>query len=556
MAGEAETTRATSLANYALFDRLAEGGGGRVAIRFGERAYRYDEVAERGRALASYLARAGVRREQRVLLVLPDVPPFAWSFFGALACGGVVVMGNPAARPGELRTIIEHARPAAVIATPEVVAATWSALEATRDLRAVLLAPSAATGADPEDEVAPPGLGESPRFPIAPLRRAIDEGSARPEPPCELRPDDPAIWLLTSGSTGRPKAAVHAHLDLIAHTEAYARRTLGYRPDDVTISVPRLFFGYATGANLIFPLAAGASVGLFSEPPTPERLARAIADYRPTIVTNLPTMLSKLLERDDELRAGGRPGLDLSGGRFHISAGEALPAALHDRFTSRFSVPIYDGIGSAETFHIYATNRPGDVRPGSLGRAVEGYELAILPPGARGPGAPELSRGEVGVLWVRGPGVAREYAGDREASGSTFFGAWCKTGDRCRLDEDGYLHYEGRADSLFKAGGVWVAPAEVEACLAAHEAVAEAAVIPRRRDGLLKPEARVVLSRRVRARVASDRDREALAEELRAHVREKLGAQKHPRRIHFVDELPRSDRGKLDRAALAEEDAS
>ncbi len=217
------------------------------------------------------------------------------------------------------------------------------------------------------------------------LAEALARAPHDPELPKTHR-DEPAIWLFTSGSTGEPKANIHAHRDFAFNTEVYAKRTVGYRKGDVTVSVPRLYFGYATGTNLMFPFAVGATVGLFSERPTPESLARAIAMYKPTVVTNVPTMLGKLLEHDAGLRAKGEAGLDFSSIRFSLSAGEALPGALLDRWLERFASEVYDGIGSAEMFHIYASNRPGDVKLGSLGKAVEGYELRILPEDADGAG--------------------------------------------------------------------------------------------------------------------------------------------------------------------------
>ncbi len=546
---------AAPLAEYALFQRVRDGLGDEIAIRYGDLAYRYEEVAGRARALASFLAGAGLSPGRRVFIVLADAPPFAWAFFGAIAAGGVVVMGNPRASPAELGYVLEYAAPEVVITSPEVACSLAQPLARAPGLRAVLLVPEGATGDDPEREVGvPEALAASGRGAAAwPLARAIEAGTREPIALPLRRADDPALWLLTSGSTGRPKAAVHAHRGLIAHTEAYAFGTVGYRRGDVTMSVPRLFFGYATGTNLLFPFAAGASVALFSEPPFAETVARAAERYRPSVVTNVPTMLSKLLERDAALRERGEGGLSLPPARFHISAGEALPPSLYERFTSRFSVPIYDGIGSAETFHIFATNRPGDVRKGSLGRATPGFELSILPEAARTPQAAPVPPGEEGVLWVRGPSVAMEYAGDPEGSAETFFGSWCRTGDVCRMDEQGYLHYAGRADSRFKVGGIWVAPAEVEACLAAHEAVAEAAVVPYEDgEGLRKPEAHVVVRPAYSAELGEPGRREALADDLRAHVRAELGASKHPRRIIFANELPRTGRGKVDRAALRE----
>jgi benzoate-CoA ligase family protein len=364
-----------------------------------------------------------------------------------------------------------------------------------------------------------------------------------------VRRDDPAIWLFTSGSTGRAKAAMHSHRDFAYNTEVYAKRTVGYRADDVTVSVPRLFFGYATGTNLWFPFAVGATVGLFSERPTAESVAAAIARYRATVVTNVPTMLGKMLELDDEHRARGERGLDLSSVRFHLSAGEALPEPLLRRFTERFGADVYDGIGSAEMFHIYCSNRPGDIKPGSLGRVVEGYTLRVLPEDAVGPGAPELPAGEIGILWVRGDSVAHGYYGDRDKSWRTFHGHWCRTGDLFAVDEGGYLYFSGRADDLFKVGGVFVAPREVEDCLLAHPAVSLAAVIPSEDQGLTKPKALIVLRREAR-----DRDRVALAEELKTHVQGKLSKHKYPRWVVFVDDLPKNDRGKVDKKRLIERD--
>jgi acyl-coenzyme A synthetase/AMP-(fatty) acid ligase len=348
---------------------------------------------------------------------------------------------------------------------------------------------------------------------------------------------------------------MHTHRDFAFNTEVYAKRTVGYREGDVTVSVPRLFFGYATGTNLMFPFAVGATVGLFAERPTPESLSAAITRYRPTIVTNVPTMMSKLLDHDEALAAAGAPRLDFSSVRFHLSAGEALPPALLQRFTERFPADVYDGIGSAEMFHIYCSNRPGDVRPGSLGRVVDGYRIRILSSEATAPGEPELPRGETGVMWVEGDSVALGYFQDRDKSWATFSGRWCRTGDLFRMDDDGYLWFSGRADDLLKVGGVWVAPIEVEDCLLSHGAASMVAVIGADDDGLVKPKALVVLRDEARAACATDEARRALVEELKAHVRERLSKHKYPRWIAFVDDLPKNDRGKVDKKTLKEREA-
>ena len=401
----------------------------------------------------------------------------------------------------------------------------------------MFVVPDAATGADPEARIGETKLTGK----VKELAPALD--AATPAEPTDIHRDEPAIWLFTSGSTGEPKANVHSHRDFAFNTEVYAKKTVGYRRDDVTISVPRLFFGYATGTNLMFPFAVGATAALFSERPTPESMANAIAMYRPTVVTNVPTMLGKLLEHDDELRRSGKPGLDLSSLRFSLSAGEALPEPLLRRWLDRFASDVYDGIGSAEMFHIYASNRPGDIKPGSLGKVVDGYELRVLPEEAEGAGATPCAPGEIGVLWVKGDSVSLGYWLDRDKSWKTFHGHWCRTGDLFRIDEEGYLYFAGRADDLLKVGGQWVAPLEVEECLLGHAAVAAAAVIGVEEDGLLKTKAFVV----VRAgEVASPE----LSAELQEHVKTTLARYKYPRIVEFVDDLPKNDRGKVDRKAL------
>ncbi len=545
-----------NLADYWLYDRLAAGRGNHVAIRLGDRRWTYAEVADRSQALARSLQEAGLAPGERVFIVLPDLPPFAWAIFATLTAGGVVTMGNPVAPAADLARVIEYVGARVLITTPAVADAILPELGRTTRLVKILLVPDVGIDDDPEATVtAGPVLGGSKRA-WASLDRAVASGipSARGRP--RTHRDDWAIWLFTSGSTGTPKAAMHCHRDFAFNTEVYAKATMGYRADDITVSVPRLFFGYATGTNLWFPFAVGATVCLFPERPTPESLLAAIARYRPTIVTNVPTMLAKLLDFDDERRARGEPALDLSCVRFHLSAGEALPPALLERFLARFAGAVYDGIGSAEMFHIYCTNRPGDVVPGSLGRAVPGYQLAILPEDADSAGAPAVPTGEIGVLWVRGDSVAQGYFQDRDKSWRTFHGHWCRTGDLFRIDERGYLWFSGRADDLLKVGGVFVAPLEVEECLCTHAAVSGAAVIGAQEQGLTKPKAIVVVRPEARARLADAAARSALAAELQDHVRARLSKHKYPRWVEFVDELPRNDRGKVDKKLLAARDAA
>ena len=561
-----------NLADYYLFDRLAEGLGDKVAIRFGDLHQTYAEVADRVRALRGFFAASGVAREERVLIALHDSPAYAWAFFATLHHGAVVAMGNPDAPADDLAYLVEYTRASVVITNPRAAVGILPALAAA-GLRALILVPEVATGEDVEGdvwssleptaeessaEVVPAGGSSLAALSPVSLRDAIEHGRhSQPSPPRPTKRDDIAIWLFTSGSTGRSKAAIHTHRDFAFNTEVYAKGTVGFRPDDITVSVPRLFFGYATGTNLMFPFAVGATTALFAERPTPEALTAAIERYRPTVVTNVPTMMGKLLELDDVRAAAGLPRLDFASVRFHLSAGEALPPALLQRFTERFPADVYDGIGSAEMFHIYCSNRPGDIKPGSLGRVVTGYEVKILASEAKGPGAPELPRGETGVMWVKGDSVALGYFQDRDKSWATFYGHWCRTGDLFRLDDDGYLWFSGRADDLLKVGGIWVAPIEVEECLMRHPAVSLAAVVGAEEDdGLVKPKAFIVLRDEHRARAATEAGCGALAAELKEHVKERLSKHKYPRWIVFTDDVPKNDRGKVDKKTLKAQEAA
>lgn len=548
-----------NLADYYLFDRLDEGHGAKAAVLFGERSYDYAACAERALAFAAFLGGAEARPEERALVVLHDSPAFVWAFFGALAHGLVITMGNPEAPAADLAYLVDYIRPSVIVTTPRVARSLATSLGDAFPsplVRALVLVPEVETGGDVEGPVSLDDAGiDSGR--LASLADALEAGRARLST-YERRPtrrDDLAIFLFTSGSTGKSKAAMHTHRDFAFNTEVYAKGTVGYRAGDVTVSVPRLFFGYATGTNLMFPFAVGATTALFVERPTPESLSRAIERHRPTIVTNVPTMMGKLLDDDDARRAEGRPALDLSSVRFHLSAGEALPHTLLTRFCERFGGEVYDGIGSAEMFHIYCTNRPGDVVAGSLGRVVDGYELRVLATDAEGPGAPPLAPGETGVMWVRGDSVALGYFEDRDKSWATFFGKWCRTGDLFRVDERGYLYFSGRADDLLKVGGVWVAPVEVEECLLSHGSLSMAAVIGAPdEEGLVKPKAFVVPKPEVAATLATALDRARLAEALKEHVRATLSKHKYPRWIVLVDDLPKNDRGKVDKKTLAARD--
>jgi benzoate-CoA ligase len=296
--------------------------------------------------------------------------------------------------------------------------------------------------------------------------------------------------------------------------------------------VPKLFFGYATGTNLLFPFAVGGATALFAERSTPEKMFEVVAKYRPTILTTVPTMINSMLN----LPAADKE--SLSSLRFCYSAGEALPIELYERWMSTFGIDICDGIGSAEMFHIYITNRPGDIKPGSLGRIVDGYEAQIVDAGGN-----EVATNDMGTLRIKGDSAALCYWSAHEKSKATFAGDWCTTGDQFHIDENGYYWYHGRTDDMLKVSGVFVAPAEIENCLLQHAAVRECAVIGHEIDGLVKPKAFIVLRESYQAS-------EQTADELKEFVKNSIAVYKYPRWIEFVSDLPKNDRGKIDRKLL------
>ena len=365
-----------------------------------------------------------------------------------------------------------------------------------------------------------------------------DQALAKATPDPTFAPthrDDVAVWLYTSGSTGFPKGAVHSHSDFVFNALTYGLPIVGYRATDVSLSVPRLAFGYALGSNLLFPLLAGGATALFRDKPTPERLFELIKKHRPTMLTAVPTALNGILNSPSLSQ------VDFSSLRVAISAGEALPAELYQRWHKRTGVEILDGIGSAEMFHIFITNRLGDVKLGSLGRVVEGYEAKICDEQGR-----ELPRGEIGTLWVKGPSMAREYWHQREKSRTTFRGEWCVSADQFQQDDEGYFFFCGRGDDMLKVNGKWLSPAEVENVLLQHPAVREVAVVGfKDADGLDKPKAFVALHDSAKAGTE-------LAEALKQHVRDTLTPFKSPRQVVFIDALPRSDRGKVLKGQLRE----
>jgi benzoate-CoA ligase family protein len=497
-----------NMADWFLDARLREGRGGRVALRTDERDWTYAEIAALAARYGSVIAGAGVEPEQRVILALDDGPDFVGALFGVLKIGAVVVMVNPRLPDDSIAYFVEYTRAKAAIVDPDAAAVFRRAGERAPCFRSLLVA------GDELDAALAAASAERPSFPA--------------------HRDDSAIWLFSGGTTGRPKAVLQTHASYANTTECYGKGVLGISEDDVTMSVPKLFFGYATGSNLLFPFSVGASSVVFREHPTAEVVFEKIARHRPTILVNVPKMVALMV---DHPRAGEQ---DLSSLRLATSAGEALPVELHRRWDEAFGVDLLDGLGTAEMWHIFLSNRPGDVHPGTLGKIVPGFDVEVRDDDGRA-----LSDGEVGWLWVRGGSRAIGYWHRMNRTMEAFRGEWYVSGDMVSRDADGVFTYAGRADDMLKVSGKWLAPGEDESCLLEHPAVAEVAVVGVAGEaGLTVPRACVVRRNGVQAPA------EVLAEELRTWVRDRLERYKYPREVLFLDALPRTHLGKVDRAAL------
>src|ERR1051326_5944629 len=407
-----------NMADYFLYHNLEEGREHKVCLYFKDQTYTYGETTRMSNRLGSALREVGIDIEDRVLIVLPDCPEFVWAWFGAARIGAVITMVNPLLPADDYRYYLEYTRARAAIVHESFIKPFAEAARDGEYLRAVFVV----RNEDAVDEEQLGSLETRARFVSFSEIVSAQPGVCRA---ADTHRDDIAIWLFTSGSTGNPKGAVHLQHDLPYNTEVFAKRTMGICEDDLTVSVPKLFFGYATGTNLLFPFAVGGATALFAERSTPEKMFEVIERYRPAILTTVPTMINAMLNIDD---ARNR---DLSSIRFCYSAGEALPIEIYHRWKETFGVELCDGIGSAEMFHIYITNRPGDVKPGSLGRLVDGSETKIVD----ADGNP-VAVGEMGTLKVKGDSAALCYWNAHEKSKETFAGDWCTSGDQVHLDAD------------------------------------------------------------------------------------------------------------------------
>ncbi|MGH8726185.1 MAG: benzoate-CoA ligase family protein [Burkholderiales bacterium] len=481
---------------------LAAGRGGKTAYIDDAGATSYAQLAERVDRAANALRALGIKREQRIAIAMLDCADWAALFLGAIKAGIVPVALNTLLTPADYAYQLKDSRARALFVSRPLL----------RNFEGMRL-----------------------KYVIddAQLKDLLATADAKAEATATLR-DDMCFWLYSSGSTGAPKGTVHLHSHLITTAELYAQQVLGIRESDVVFSAAKLFFAYGLGNAMTFPLAVGATAVLMAERPTPDAVFKRLVEKKPTVFFGVPTLYAAMLA------SPSFPAKDRLSLRVCVSAGEALPPEIGRRWTERTGTELLDGIGSTEMLHIFLSNRPGDVRPGTTGKPVPGYQLRLVDDQGNVVAKP----GELGELQISGPTSAIMYWNQREKTKNTFQGPWTRSGDKYSVDKDGYYAYGGRSDDMLKVSGIYVSPVEVEAALITHEAVLEAAVVGAEDENkLIKPKAYVVLK-------PGNSPGESLKATLQQHVKDKLAPYKYPRWIEFLGELPKTATGKIQRFKL------
>jgi benzoate-CoA ligase family protein len=502
-----------------LIDETVEKGlGDKVLVYYKDKTYTYAEMQRMINRVGNALKILGVHMEERVMLVMYDSPEAMACFFATIKIGAIPIPINYMYTMHDYRYLLNNSRARTLIADSDFI----ETIEGYKDKFLYL-----------ENTII---VGEKTRAYHISFHDIVDRCSDKLDVAYTTF-EDAAFWNYTSGSTGVPKAAVHLQHDVFFCIDNYAKAVLNLNQDDLLFSASKFFFAYGLGNSFFYPPALGASVVLLADRPRPETIFATITKYRPTVFFGVPTLYANMLELEDKEKK-----YDLSSLRICTSAGEALPKEIFYEWKKRFGLEILDGIGSTELLHIFISNRPGDVKPGSSGRLVPGYQAKIVDDEGK-----EVPEGEVGTLLVHGESTALYYYRHSEKTKTSMLGEWFNTGDKYYRDAEGYYYYRGRGDDMLKVGGIWVSPIEVEDALVSHPAVLEAAVVAKKDEHyLVKPKAFVVLKK---GRHPSDK----LAKDIQAFVKKSIAPYKYPRWIEFVKELPKTTTGKIQRYKLRED---
>lgn len=518
-------------ASTTFIDANREAGrGNKAAILYGDQTLTYNDVAAMVNRTGNALKKLGVQMEQRVLLLLLDSPEFVAGFFGAMRMGAIPIPTNTLLKPADYEYLLNDSRATTLIVS-EPLYANIEPIRANLKWLKHIIVVGASTGFD--------FRSAAQRAPAGTINFAdwIKNESSELAPADTSR-DDACFWLYSSGTTGFPKGAVHLQHDMVYCAENYARGVLNIGENDRPFSVAKLFFAYGLGNALYFPFYVGATTILYPGRPEPKPIYESVTKYKPTLFFCVPTAYAGLLAVEDTAA------YNLSSVRLCISAGEALPKALYDKWLAKWGVETLDGIGSTEILHIFISNRAKEARPGSSGKLVPGYGAKVVDENDH-----ELPQGEVGNLLIRGDSTCAYYWNKHAKTKDSIVGEWIRTGDKYLIDKDGYFWYQGRSDDMLKVGGIWVSPVEVEATLISHPAVLECAVIGLMdKDELIKPKAFVILKQGFAPSAE-------LEDELKAFVKDKIAAYKYPRWIEFVSELPKTGTGKIQRFKLRQREA-